>query len=130
MNCDDQTHIPIVGKSGSHAQSFSPNSAAEGWALGLEHFLTERQRAHTASTQPVPGASPRVGISFLVSGAESTLLSLLKVCAEYGTCPAPLLHLPSEEMGQSSFHCGVRGVCRGQFPCVAHRERDILVMGD
>ena len=109
---------------------FQPQLSCGRVGLGPGTLPHKRQRAHTASTQPVPGASPCVGISFLVSGAESTLLSLLKVCAEYGTCPAPLLQLSSEGMGQGSFHCGVRGVRGGQFPCVAHRERDILVMGD
>ena len=36
-------------------------------------------------TQTVPGLLPCVGICFLVSISMSTLLSLLKACASYGT---------------------------------------------
>lgn len=37
--------------------------------------------------------------------AQSLLLSLLKVHATHGTCPAPPLYLSSKARGQGSFHC-------------------------
>ena len=86
----------VLGKAVSCTQSLGPNSAASEWALGLKHFLPRDK----GPTQPVPGLSPCVGISFLVLYSMSTLLSLLKASVSNGSWPTPQLCLSSAGKGQ------------------------------
>lgn len=102
----------------SHVRRFSTLTVPH--KNGLWSWNTSLPR-HKEPTQPVPGLSPCIGMSFLVSGSMSILLSLLKAHTSYGTSPAPLLNL-SLGRGQGSFHCGTRGIHIGKPPMSATGE--------
>lgn len=75
--------------------------------MGLQHFLTNRWRAHTACAM--------LGIIFSVSGSMNALLSLLEKHVSYGTWATPLLYLSSKGYGlRSSTAAQHKLLCAGK----------------
>lgn len=95
----------LLGKAVSRTCSRPP--------LGLGHGMSPYQEP----PQPVQGFATLCGSDFSCDRMMSTLFSLLKVCASYGTWPAHCYVCRLRQArGQGSFACGRRGVHMRRLP--------------